>query len=66
MSLLKPVLPRTAERTASFLRCGELAWDGVASPLLDHEIARFEPLLTRVEQGKDRRDGRRFDGAGGG
>ena len=52
MTWLKPVLPRTAERAESFLRCGELAWDGVASPLLDHEIARFEPLLTRVEQGR--------------
>ena len=52
MTWLRPVLPRTAERAESFLRCGELAWDGVASPLLDHEIARFEPLLTRVEQGK--------------
>ena len=52
MTWLKPVLPRTAERAASFLRCGDFAWDDVASPLLDHEIARFEPLLTRVEQGK--------------
>ena len=52
MTFLKPVLPRTAERAESFLRCGELAWDGVASPLLDHDIARFEPLLTRVEQKK--------------
>ena len=49
MTFLKPVLPRTAERVESFLRCGALAWDGIASPLLDHEIARFEPLLTRVE-----------------
>ena len=52
MTFLKPVLPRTAARAESFLRCGELAWDAVASPLLDHDIARFEPLLTRVEQGK--------------
>ena len=50
MTLLRPVLPRAAGRAESFLRCGELAWDGIASPLLDHEIARFEPLLTRVEQ----------------
>ena len=52
MTWLKPVLPRTAGRTESFLRCGDLAWDGVGEPLLDHEIARFEPLLTRVEQVK--------------
>ena len=49
MTFLKPVLPRTAERVESFLRCGELSWDGIASPLLGHRIARFEPLLTRVE-----------------
>ena len=52
MTYLKPVLPRTAERVESFLRCGELAWDGIGSPLLDHEIARFEPLLTRIEKGR--------------
>ena len=52
MTYLKPVLPRTAERVESFLRCGELAWGGIGSPLLDHEIARFEPLLTRVEQAR--------------
>ena len=52
MTWLKPVLPRTAQRTESFLRCGELAWDRLASPLLDHELARFEPLLTRVDRKK--------------
>ena len=52
MTWLKPVLPRTVERTESFLRCGELAWDGIATPLLDHDIARFEPLLTRVEEAR--------------
>ena len=49
MTFLKPVLPRTAGRVESFLRCGALSWDDVASPLLDHGIARFEPLLTRIE-----------------
>ena len=52
MTFLKPVLPRTAERAESFLRSGGLAWDAVATPLLDHDIARFEPLLTRVEPKK--------------
>ena len=50
MTFLAPVLPRTAERAASFLRCGALGWDDVAAPLLDHEIDRFSPLLTRVER----------------
>ena len=52
MTFLAPVLPRTAERAASFLRCSALGWDDVAAPLLDHEIDRFTPLLTRVERDK--------------
>ena len=52
MTFLKPVLPRTAERAESFLRCGNLAWGNIATPLLGHAIAPFEPLLTRVEQKK--------------
>jgi hypothetical protein len=35
---LKPVLPRLAAATESFLRCPPLAWDDAATPLLDHEI----------------------------
>ena len=50
MTYLEPVLPRTAERVEAFLRCGELAWDGLATPLLGHRIERFKPLLTRVER----------------
>ena len=52
MTFLKPVLPRTAARTETFLRCGELAWDSMETPLLGHEIARFDPLLTRVEKAR--------------
>ena len=52
MTFLKPVLPRTAERAESFLRCGALEWDDVASPLLDHGIDRFRPLLTRIERAR--------------
>jgi methionyl-tRNA synthetase len=46
---LRPVLPRTGEASEAFLRVAPLTWADLASPLLDHEIAPFKPLLTRVE-----------------
>lgn len=48
--LLKPVIPAVAKRAESFLCEGELTWKSVDSPLLGARIARFEPLLRRVEQ----------------
>ncbi len=46
---LRPVLPRTAEASEAFLRIAPLTWADLAEPLLDHEIAPFKPLLTRIE-----------------
>jgi methionyl-tRNA synthetase len=46
---LRPVLPRTAEASEAFLRIPPLTWADLAEPLLDHEIAPFKPLLTRIE-----------------
>jgi methionyl-tRNA synthetase len=46
---LRPVLPRTAEASEAFLRISPLTWADLARPLLDHEIAPFKPLLTRIE-----------------
>ncbi len=50
ISLLKPVLPTTAERAEGFLNITPLRWDSPREPLLSHPINRFKPLLTRVEQ----------------
>ncbi len=50
MAWLKPVLPETAARTEAFLQCEPLDWDNAARPLLDHEIAKFKPLITRIER----------------
>jgi methionyl-tRNA synthetase len=47
---LKPIVPALAERSERLLSAGELGWDDVATPLLGRSIAKFEPLLTRVEQ----------------
>lgn len=46
---LKPVLPRLAEATETFLRCPPLAWEDAGTPLLDHEIGAFEPLMQRID-----------------
>jgi methionyl-tRNA synthetase len=49
MIYLKPILPAVAERAERLLAAGELAWDDVTAPLLGRKIARFEPLLQRIE-----------------
>jgi methionyl-tRNA synthetase len=49
MIYLKPVLPALAERAEKLLAAGELNWSDVTSPLLGRKIARFEPLLQRIE-----------------
>ena len=46
---LSPILPATAEAAERFLRIPPLTWDALAEPLLDHEIAKFQPLMTRVD-----------------
>ncbi|MDG2958903.1 methionine--tRNA ligase [Bisgaard Taxon 10/6] len=48
MGYLKPVLPKLAERSEAFLQA-ELTWDNLAQPLLDHEIATFKALFSRVD-----------------
>jgi methionyl-tRNA synthetase len=49
VTFLKPVLPRLAASAESFLRCPPLRWHDAATPLLDHEIGPFEPLMQRVD-----------------
>jgi methionyl-tRNA synthetase len=49
MIYLKPVLPALAERAEKLLAAGELRWSDVTAPLLGRKIARFEPLLQRIE-----------------
>jgi methionyl-tRNA synthetase len=46
---LAPVLPHTARRAAQFLRAPLQRFDALAQPLLDHAIAAYEPLLTRID-----------------
>jgi len=46
---LKPIVPALAARSERLLAAGELRWQDAATPLLGTPIAKFEPLLTRVE-----------------
>jgi methionyl-tRNA synthetase len=48
--LLKPVIPAVTERAEAFLGERDLSWSAVETPLLGKRIARFQPLLRRVEQ----------------
>ncbi len=52
MIYLKPVLPLMAHKAEAFLNIEPLLWRDISSPLLDHEIKRFKPLMTRIEQEK--------------
>ena len=45
---LKPVLPAMAEKSEAFLQTS-LDWTALQSPLTDHTLAPFEPLLQRVD-----------------
>ncbi|MEE4190819.1 MAG: methionine--tRNA ligase [Halieaceae bacterium] len=48
MTYLKPVLPAMAEKAEAFLNCS-LDWTALDSALMDHEVAKFKPLLTRID-----------------
>ena len=48
MVYLKPVLPVMAEKAETFLQCS-LDWTALEQPLLGHSIAKFKPLMTRIE-----------------
>ncbi|MBS7458728.1 methionine--tRNA ligase [Coralloluteibacterium stylophorae] len=49
---LRPVLPATVARAERFLDAGLARWDAADAPLLDHVIAPFEPLMTRIDPTK--------------
>ena len=46
---LRPILPATAEKSEAFLQVDPLTWKDLATPLTGHGIAKFKPLMTRVE-----------------
>jgi methionyl-tRNA synthetase len=48
-AMLKPILPETIAKSESFLNV-DLDWQSIQTPLLDHSINKFKPLLTRIEE----------------
>ncbi|WP_321149094.1 methionine--tRNA ligase [Aeromonas jandaei] len=51
MAYLKPVMPLLAERAEAFL-AEPLSWDGIEMPLVDHTVAPFKALFSRIEPAK--------------
>ena len=49
---LKPILPKLAEDSASFLNVAELQWADLENMLEGHDINKFKALLSRVEMPK--------------
>lgn len=47
---LKPIIPHTVEKAEAFLNIDPLVWQDVQTPLLNHQINPFTPLLQRVEE----------------
>lgn len=48
MTYLKPVLPAMSEKAEAFLNCS-LDWTQLTAPLLEHKLAKFKPLMTRID-----------------
>ena len=52
MIWLQPVLPAMAAEAQAFLNVPTMHWDNIHTPLSNHRIKAFKPLMTRVEQEK--------------
>ena len=48
ITYLKPVLPEMAARAEQFLQI-DVDWHSLKSPLIDHQLEVFKPLLQRVD-----------------
>jgi methionyl-tRNA synthetase len=47
---LKPVLPHTAKKIEAFLNIPALSWQDSKTPLLQHTIQEYQPLMVRIEE----------------
>jgi len=52
MIYLYPVLPDMSVKVNNFLNSRTDIWNSINKPLLNHEINKFKPLITRVEEDK--------------
>ncbi|MBV1951236.1 MAG: methionine--tRNA ligase, partial [Cycloclasticus sp.] len=49
---LKPVVPEMVTKAEAFLNVDSMGWPDQWSPLTNHTINKFKPLLTRVDKDK--------------
>jgi methionyl-tRNA synthetase len=49
MTYLKPILPKMAKDVEDFLNIESLNFANVHEPLLNHQINKFKPLLSRID-----------------
>ena len=49
MTYLMPIVPSLAKKSGTFLNVDALDWAVRATPLVNHQINKFKPLLTRLE-----------------
>lgn len=47
---LKPVLPELAGKAEAYLNIQPLTWADYQTPLANHQLNEFKPLMTRIEQ----------------
>ena len=47
--MLKPVLPKLAADAEAFLNVAPLSWADLTTPLANHQLNPFNPLMTRIE-----------------
>jgi methionyl-tRNA synthetase len=52
ITYLKPILPKVASKSEQFLNVKTLDWGSIGSPLYNHQIEKFKPLLNRIEKEK--------------
>ena len=50
--MLKPVLPKLAGDAEAFLNVPALNWSDLSTPLANHQLNPFNPLLTRIDPAK--------------
>jgi methionyl-tRNA synthetase len=49
ISWLTPVVPDTSAKAAEFLKVNLSNWNAIKTPLHNHKINKFKPLITRID-----------------
>jgi methionyl-tRNA synthetase len=49
MIFLKPILPKLVQNAENFLQVAPLTWEDLQTPILNHKISEFKPLMQRID-----------------